>query len=106
MGDLIKFPGQRQRPQAAYQLLRFAPDGSIRHTVSIHTESDAEAREQARTLSEGCRAELWSSGRLLEQLAPGDHPVATSIRLLSEEPQGSIPKTTRQASDDGGRQGE
>lgn len=105
MGDLIQFPGKRQRSLAAYELRRFAPDGSIQHTVSIETGSDAEAREQARRLSEGCRAELWSSGRLLEQLAPGDHPVASTIRLLSE-PLAPLPKTTRQASDDGGRQGE
>ncbi|MBE7197125.1 MAG: hypothetical protein INR70_04890 [Parafilimonas terrae] len=105
MGDLIQFPGKRQRTLAAYELRRFAPDGSIQHRVSIETGSDAEAREQARRLSEGCRAELWSSGRLLDHFAPGDHPVATSIRLLSE-PLAPLSEMTPEASDDGGRQGE
>lgn len=83
MAELVTFPGNGLRPLAAYQLRLFAPDGRVRPTVSIQTRSDSEAREQARRLSEGCRAELWSGGRLLEELAPGDHPVASSIRLLS-----------------------
>jgi hypothetical protein len=82
MADLIKFPGRRQRPLTAYQLRRFAPDGSSRSTVSIHTGSDAEAREQALRLSEGLLAELWSRGRLMECLPPEDHPVAASIGQL------------------------
>lgn len=82
MADLIKFPGKRQRPVAAYQLRRFGPDGSARPTVYILADCDADAREQARGLSDGLRAELWSSGRLLEHLESGDHPVVASIQLL------------------------
>ncbi len=84
MADLIKFPVRRRRPLAAYQLRRFATDGSARPTLILCAGSDSEAREQARGFSEdGFRTELWSSGRLLESLPPGDHPVAASIQLLN-----------------------
>ena len=79
MADIIQFPGKRQRSLAAYQLRRFAPDGTIRSTASLHAGSDAEAWEQARQLSEGFRAELWSQGRRLDCDLTGERPVAVSI---------------------------
>ncbi len=107
MSNLIQFPVLRRRPLAAYQFRRFGTDGTVWPTLIICAGSDSEAREQARSFSEeGFRAELWSSGRLLESLPPGDHPVAASIRLLGraslheiERSQRLFPKMTVDRSD-------
>ncbi|GEP04376.1 hypothetical protein MOX02_24140 [Methylobacterium oxalidis] len=84
MANLIKFPGRPHRTASVYKLHRFAPDGNLQATVLVPACNETEAKRLAGELTQGLRAELWSSGRLLEDFAAPDHPVAASIRLVGD----------------------
>jgi hypothetical protein len=77
MADVVSFPTDRRSSctVSPYRAYRFAPDGSVRATILIEADTDAEAAERALHLSDGDRVELWSRARF-----------ATSIILLADEP--------------------
>ncbi|MGX9984649.1 hypothetical protein [Methylobacterium fujisawaense] len=88
MADVVSFPTDRRSSCtiSPYRAYRFAPDGSVRATILIEAETDAEAAERARHLSEGDRIELWCRARFVAHVSPMDGPVASSIKLLEDEP--------------------
>ncbi|SDO18179.1 hypothetical protein SAMN05216360_1168 [Methylobacterium phyllostachyos] len=69
-----------------YRAYRFTSDGSVRATILIEADTDAEAAERAFHLSDGDRVELWSRARFVAHVGPMDGPVAASIQLLENEP--------------------
>lgn len=88
MADLIKFPaGLRSRhARRAYQVHRFAQSGGVIASRIITARDDGDARRQAVGLAAGDRAELWASTRLVAVFGAFGSPVATSIRLLADQP--------------------
>ncbi|MCJ2049212.1 hypothetical protein [Methylobacterium sp. J-070] len=84
----MSFPTGRRSSCAIspYRAYRFAPDGSVRSTILIEADTDAEAAERALHLSDGERVELWSRARFVAHVGPPDTPIATSVRLLGDEP--------------------
>jgi len=88
MADVVSFPVDRRSSctLSPYRAYRFAPDGSVRSTVVIEASTDAEAAECALHLSDGDRIELWSRARFIAHIGLSDGPVASSIKLLEDEP--------------------
>jgi hypothetical protein len=88
MADVVSFPatGRSSCTISPYQAYRFAPDGSVRATILIEADTDAEAAERALHLSDGDRVELWSRARFVAHVGPLDGPVASSITLLEDRP--------------------
>ncbi len=88
MADLIKFPAKPRARHArrTYQVHRFASSGSVLKTCVITARNDGDAERQAVGLIEGHRAELWASDRLVAVFGTLGSPIASSIRLLGDEP--------------------
>jgi hypothetical protein len=88
MADVVSFPADRRSSCtiSPYRAYRFAPDGSVRSTMLIQADTDAEAAERALHLSDGDRVELWSRARFVAYVGPMDGPVASSIKLLEDMP--------------------
>lgn len=88
MADIVSFPAGRHSSctVSPYRAYRFAPDGSVRATIPIEADTDAEATDRALHLSDGDRVELWSRARFVAHVGPLDGPIASSITLLEDEP--------------------
>ncbi|MCJ2069765.1 hypothetical protein MKK75_13355 [Methylobacterium sp. J-030] len=88
MADLINFPAKPRSRHArrTYQVHRLAPSGGVVATCIITARDDGDATRQAQELIAGHRAELWASNRLVAVLGTFDFPIATTIRVLADQP--------------------
>ena len=88
MADLIKFPVilRARHARRAYQVQRFAQNGSVIASRIITARDDVDAKRQAAVLAAGDRAELWASSRLVAVFGTFETPIATLIRLLADRP--------------------
>ncbi|WP_342108758.1 hypothetical protein [Methylobacterium sp. SI9] len=88
MADLLKFPTNPRSRHArrAYQVHRFDRSGGASASRIITARDDTDAQRQAAGLAAGDRVELWAGKRLVAVFGAFGGPVATSIRLLADQP--------------------
>ncbi|MDP4026694.1 hypothetical protein Q8W71_29230 [Methylobacterium sp. NEAU 140] len=81
MANILSFPTTRRSSCtiSPYRAYRFAPNGSIRSTLLIEAETDAEAERRTLALADGHRIELWSRARFVAHIQPMGGQVAVSL---------------------------
>ena len=91
MADLLQFPAQPRSRHArrAYQIHKFAADGSVLTSRTITARNDSDAKQQASEFIVEHRIELWSANRFIAQFGSSDAPIAAWIKSL-EDPSSTV----------------